>query len=63
MYYLCACAYATMICCTQDFATSSLRGEVAIENEVHVLLDMLEKYTIAERKGWEKRYSLHVASS
>ena len=52
-----------MICCTQDFATSSLRGEVAIENEEQVPLDMLEKYTIAERKEWEKRFGLHVASS
>ena len=54
----------------QDFATSSLRGEVATENEEQVQLDMLQKYTIAERKEWEKRYmyglhvvSVHVASS
>ena len=40
----------------QDFATSSLRGEVATENEEQVHLDILEEYTIAERKEWEKRY-------
>ena len=39
----------------QDFATSSLRGEVAIENEEQDNMDMLEEYTIAERKEWEKR--------
>lgn len=39
----------------QDFATSSMRGEVAIENEGCDDMDMLEEYTIVERKGWEKR--------
>ena len=39
----------------QDFATSSLRGEVAIENEEKDDMDILEKYAIAERKEWKKR--------
>ena len=51
----CMCLYV------QDFATSSLRGEVATENEEQVELGTLEEYTIAERKEWEKRYMLHVA--
>ena len=54
--YTCLYIYAAMFCCTQDFATSSLRGEVATENEEQVQLDMLQKYTITERKEWEKRY-------
>ena len=58
--YTCLCIYAAMFCCTQDFATSSLRGEVATENEEQVHLDTLEEYTIAERKEWEKRYGLHA---
>ena len=45
----------------QDFATSSLRGEVATESEEQVQLGTLEEYAIAERKEWEKRYGvLHV---
>ena len=41
--------------CVQDFATSSLKGEVATENEELVEVGTLEEYTIAERKEWEKR--------
>ena len=39
----------------QDFATSSLKGEVATENEEDTVMGTLEEYTIAERKEWEKR--------
>ena len=39
----------------QDFATSSLKGEVATENEEEAVMGTLEKYTIAERKEWEKK--------
>ena len=39
----------------QDFATSSLRGEVAVENEEVNDMDLLDEYTITERKEWEKR--------
>lgn len=44
----------------KDFATSSLRGEVAVENE-EKLDDMeeLEKYQIDERKDWEKKYDVY----
>ena len=35
----------------QDFATSSMRGEVAIVNEEWDDMGVLEKYTIAERKA------------
>ena len=38
----------------QDFATSSLKGEVA-ENEEEAVMGTLEEYTIAERKEWEKK--------
>ena len=40
---------------TQDFATSSLKGEVATENEEDIVMGTLEEYTISERKEWEKR--------
>ena len=42
----------------QDFATSSLKGEVVAENEENVELDDLEQYEIDSRKQWEQRYSL-----
>ena len=51
----CVCTCMFVHVCVQDFATSSLRGEVATENEEQVQLDTLEEYTIAERKEWEKR--------
>ena len=54
--YVCLCKHACVY--VQDFATSSLRGEVATENEEQVELGTLEEYTIAERKEWEKRYML-----
>ena len=41
--------------CMQDFATSSLKGEVATENAEVIALGTLEEYTISERKEWEKR--------
>ena len=40
----------------QDFATSSLRGEVAMENEEEAEMEELEEYKIDKRKEWEKRY-------
>ena len=46
---------------SQDFSTSSLRGEVAKENE-EVIADEggdLEQYQIVERKQWEQRYIHH----
>ena len=39
----------------QDFATSSLRGEVAMENEEKVKMEKLEEYKIDQRREWEKR--------
>ena len=36
-------------------AIENKEHEVAIENEEHNDMDMLEEYTIAERKEWEKR--------
>ena len=39
----------------QDFATSSLRGEVAMENEEEAEMEDLEEYKIDQRKEWEKR--------
>ena len=44
--HVCSCVYV------QDFATSSLRGEVATENEEQVQLVTLEGHTIAERKRY-----------
>ena len=40
----------------QDFATSSLKGEVAAENEEYKELEDLEQYEIDSRKQWEQRY-------
>ena len=40
----------------QDFATSSLKGEVAVENEDNKELEDLEQYEIVSRKQWEQRY-------
>lgn len=40
----------------QDFSTSSLRGEVAQENEEITTEDTLGQYQIAKRKQWEQRY-------
>lgn len=42
----------------QDFATSSLRGEVVRDEAigpVQVELEDLEQYQIVERKRWEQR--------
>ena len=47
-----SCQYVIVM---QDFATSSLKGEVATENEEDIEMGTLEEYTIAERKEWEKR--------
>ena len=46
---------------SQDFSTSSLRGEVAKENEevIEEEGEDLEQYQIVERKQWEQRYMLH----
>ena len=41
---------------SQDFATSSLKGEVAVENEQEENIKELEVYEIAQRKQWEQRY-------
>ena len=41
---------------SQDFATSSLKGEVAVENEHKKVIKELEVYEIATRKQWEQRY-------
>ena len=42
----------------QDFATSSLKGEVAAENEEEIPIEeMLQEYQIDERKQWEQRYN------
>lgn len=41
----------------KDFSTSSMQGEVAIENaEDAVAEDGLSIYQISERKRWEQRY-------
>ena len=42
---------------SQDFSTSSLRGEVAKENEevIEEEGEDLEQYQIVERKQWEQR--------
>ena len=40
----------------QDFATSSLKGEVVAENEENIELGDLEQYEIDSRKQWEQRY-------
>ena len=40
---------------SQDFATSSLKGEVAVENESKEVVNDIEVYEIAERKQWEQR--------
>ncbi len=43
----------------QDFATSSLKGEVALEN-VNQRMDEageLEEYQIHDRKQWEHKYN------
>ncbi len=40
----------------QDFSTSSLKGEVAIENKEAVRpSDGLDIYEISERKKWEQK--------
>ena len=39
----------------QDFATSSLRGEVAMENEEEAEMEELEEYEIDQRKEWRKK--------
>ena len=46
------CAHVVFL---QDFATSSLKGEVATENEEEAVMGTLEEYSIAERKEWEKK--------
>ena len=47
------CAHVVFL---QDFATSSLKGEVATENEEdQAMMGTLEEYSIAERKEWEKK--------
>ena len=47
----------------QDFATSSLKGEIAKESERGEVHDQnitnLEVYEIAERKRWERRLVFH----
>ena len=40
----------------QDFATSSLKGEVVAENVGDQKLEGLEHYEIDSRKQWEQRY-------
>ena len=46
--------------CLQDFSTSSLRGEVAQENEEEGQQgDDLGQYQIVERKQWEQRH-VHI---
>lgn len=40
---------------SQDFATSSLKGEVAVENEHEEIMEELEVYEISKRKQWEQR--------
>ena len=42
----------------QDFATSSLKGEVVAENVEDQKLEDLEHYEIDSRKQWEQRYLL-----
>lgn len=45
-----------IIILTQDFATSSLKGEVAVENEEDITdHEQLYVYEIDERKQWEQR--------
>ena len=40
----------------QDFATSSLKGEVAAENDEEVeQMEDLQEYQIDERKQWEQK--------
>ena len=39
----------------QDFATSSLRGELAMENEEKAMMEKLEEYKIDQRREWEKK--------
>lgn len=47
-----------MIRMSRDFATSSLKGEVAREevDGVHMSSNDLEQYQIESRKCWEQRY-------
>ena len=41
----------------QDFATSSLKGEVATENQEEIPVEeTLQEYQIDTRKQWEQRY-------
>ena len=51
--------YSRIICAVwypQDFATSSLKGEVAEENDQNLFEDNeLDQYQIVERKLWEQR--------
>ena len=43
----------------QDFATSSLQGDVAESSyQSHLPKNDLKQYQIVERKSWEKRYLL-----
>ena len=50
--------YLYCVILPQDFATSSLKGEVALENADETIEDAedLEEYQINDRKHWEQRY-------
>ena len=59
----CVCVYIYLyiyivLALSQDFSTSSLQGEVAIENFENVVDDdgdSLSIYQISERKRWEQK--------
>ena len=56
-YFECLFIYVFIIILLQDFSTSSLQGEVAIENAEDVVAeDGLSIYQICKRKRWEQRY-------
>ena len=54
-------SHISMFLILQDFATSSLQGEVAESSyQSDLPKNDLKQYQIVERKSWEKRYYLLI---